>query len=207
MALAANALVDVQTAKDFLKLTGTADDAMLEQLINRASDLAESWCRRPLKEKAVAARMRGTCSPRLPLLAVPVKVSATVTVTLDGAALTVWKQETDGDPAGFDAMLASFHPEGTRGPDHLYRSCGWTGRGTMPYNVVVSYTGGFPTVPDDLQQATLYVVQRLFRDFQKQLTDVVTVETAAGTVTLLDTPMPRIVELLLAPYSLMAVAP
>ena len=208
MALDANALVTLQVAKDFLKLTGSADDAVLELLINRASDAAEAFCRRPLKEKMLTnVRMVGPCHPRLPLLAVPVKTSATVSVTLDGTALTVWKTEADGDPADFDAMLASFHPEGSRGPDHLYRAAGWFGGSVQPYNVLLSYTGGFASVPDDLQQACLYLVQRLFRDYQKQITDVVSVQTAAGGIQLLDTAMPRVCELLLAPYALMAVAP
>ena len=209
MALDTNALVTLQTAKDFLKISGTADDAVLEGMINRASDAAEAFCRRPLKEKTLTnVRVMGPCHPRLPLLAVPVKASGTVTVTLDGTALTIWKTELDGDPGDFDAMLASYHPEGGRGPDHLYRAAGWAaGSEGQPYNVVITYTGGFATVPDDVQQACLYIVQRWFRDQQKQLTDVVAVQTAAGTISLLDTPLPRVVELLLLPYSLMAVAP
>ena len=56
-------------------------------------------------------------------------------------------------------------------------------------------------------EGLIELVQRLFRDYQKQITDVVSVQTAAGGIQLLDTAMPRVCELLLAPYALMAVAP
>jgi hypothetical protein len=205
--LAANALVSLETAKDFLRLTGDSDDARLEALINRASYLCETWCCRPLKQKTLTnVRMIGPCTCRLPLLAVPVKTDAAVTVSVDAVGQTVWRTEADGDPGTFDVILASYHPEGVRGPDHLYRAAGWAGGAAQPYNVVLTYTGGFATVPDDVQQGCLYIVQRLFRDLQKQLTDVVTVSTAAGGVTLVDTALPRVVEIILTPYRLAAVA-
>lgn len=206
MPLDANALVTLEAAKTFLRLTTDKDDTVLETLINRASDLCETWCCRPLKQKTLTnVRMVGPTTCRLPLLAVPVNTGSAVTVKVDGVSQTVWRTEADGDPGGFDVILASYHPEGVRGPDHLYRASGWAG-GAQPYNVLVTYTGGFVTVPDDLQQACLYIVQRLFRDVQKQLTDVVTVSTAAGGVTVLDTALPRVVEVLLTPYRLAAVA-
>ena len=207
MSLDANALVDRQAAKDFLRVTGSTDDLLLDTLINRASDICETWCNRPLKERVLTnVRMVGPCTPRLFLLAVPIKVTAPLTVALDGVAQTVWKDESDGDPAGFNVLVQSMHPEGSRGPDHLYRAAGWLGTRAQPYNVLLSYTGGFVTVPEDLQQACLYIVQKLYRDVQKQLVDVVMVQTAGGGLTLLDTPLPRVIEILLTPYRLAAVA-
>lgn len=207
MPLDANALVTLPVAKDYLKVTGASDDAVIEALINRASDLCESFCARPLRQKTLSnVRMMGPCRPRLPLLAVPVKTDAAVTVAVDGTVQTVWRTEADGDPGGFDVLLQSFHPEGVRGPDHLYRASGWAGSAAQPYNVLLTYTGGFATVPDDVQQACLYVVQKFFRDQQKQLADVVSVTTAAGGVSLLDTALPRVVEVVLKPYALAAVA-
>ena len=207
MPLDANALVTLQAAKDYLRVTGTSDDAILELLINRASDLCETWCLRPLKERTLTnVRLIGPCTPRLPLLAVPVNVAEPISVSVDGIAQLVWTAEADGDPADFDVVLASYHPEGSRGPDHLYRAAGWAGSSAQPYNVLLTYTGGFPTVPDDVQLGCLYIVQRLYRDVQKQLTDVVTVTTAAGGLTLFDTALPRVVEIILTPYRLASVA-
>lgn len=211
MPLDANALVTLSDAKTFLRVTGSSDDFAIEGFVNRASELCETWCLRPLKQKTLTnVRAAGPCSTRLGLLAVPVRVDDPVdnpvTVSVDEVVQTVWLSEGDGNPADFDVIVASYHPEGTRGPDHLYRAIGWRGASTHPYNVLLTYTGGFAVVPDDVQQACLYLVQKLYRDQQKQVTDVVSVSTAAGGLTLLDTPLPRVIEILLTPYRLASVA-
>lgn len=208
MPLDANALVDLITAKTFLVIPGTADDAMIELLINRASDLCEAWCHRSFKERALSnMRLVGPGASRLPLRAVPIQTSAAVTVTVDGIAQTVWRTEADGDPADFDVMVASFDPEAGRGPDHLYRSLGWgPTRQLNPYNVLLSYTGGFAAIPADVQQAGLYVVQKLFRDHKRQLAEVAQVSGPFGSVSVLDNALPRMARLLLGPYVFPAVA-
>ena len=208
MGLADNALTDLATAKVYLKVTGTADDAVIEGLINRASDLCESWCNRSFKARVLTnLRMAGVGSRCLLLRSVPLDISEPVILTVDGTAQTVWRSEADGaDPSLFDVMVASFEPEGLAGPDHLYREQGWWPTNGNPYNVLLTYTGGYETIPDDLQQAALYVAQKLYRDQQKQLAEVVSVTTAAGGITLLDNHIPRMAQALLAPYRLRQVA-
>lgn len=208
MGLAANALVDLATAKVYLKVTGTADDAVIEGLINRASDLCEGWCNRAFKTAThTNTRLAGVWSRCLLLRSVPLNTSAIVSVTVDGTVQTVWRTEADGaDPSTFDVMVASFEPEGLTGPDHLYREQGWWPTNGNPYNVLLTYTGGYATIPDDLQQASLYVAQKLYRDQQKQLAEVVSVTTAAGGQTLLDNFLPRMAQTLLTPYRYRQVA-
>jgi len=210
MALDDRALVDLPAAQSYLNVTGASDDPMIEAAINRASELCESWCNRSLKQRTLTAlRMRGPRWPATRLFprAVPIKASSAITVTVDGDAQTVWRTEADGDPADFDVILGALDPEGLNAPDHLYRAEGW-GATTSdnPYNVLLTYTGGFATIPDQLQQACLYVVQKLFRDQQKQLADVVAINTPVGGMTLLDSAIPRIAQVLLQPYRLMTVA-
>lgn len=210
MSLDAVALVELATARTYLKVTGTSDDAMIEALINRASELCESWCNRNLKERAFSqVRLPGPRWPALRLYprAVPIKAVATIAVVLDGVAQTVWRAEADGDPAAFDVILGALDPEGLNAPDHFYRAGGWQAASSWsPYNVLLSYTGGFATIPDQLQQACLYIVQKLFRDQQKQLAEVVAINTPVGGMTLLDSAIPRVAQILLQPYRLLMVA-
>lgn len=203
MALAANALVELQVAKQHLSVTGESEDGLIEAMINRASKLCEAHTGRRLKQVTFTnLRLTGRAWPRIPLRASPVKVTDPVTVSVDGTAQTVWKVEADGDPAGFDVRLGAYDPEGGRGPDHLYRSSGWAGTG--PDNVLLTYTGGFAIVPDDVQLACLYVVQKLFRDAKRQLAEVVNVSGPFGSTSILDNAMPRVAVLLLADYEFTA---
>ena len=79
---------------------------------------------------------------------------------------------------------------------------------TDPYNVLLSYTGGFTavTMPAAVKEACLYVVQKLFRDSKRQLAEVAQINTPMGGVTILDNAMPRMARLLLDPYRFAVVA-
>jgi len=199
MPLQTNAIVTLAEAKAFLNISGTATDALLETVITGASDAWEKELNRPVKEAIYAAlRLRAPQGPTLYLRATPVNTASPVTVSLAGTVQTVWKAEADGDPANFDVLLMSDVPEGPLGVrNHLYRAGGWNGAvgGPLvsghPYTVLLTYTGGFNPVPQDLKDAVLYVIQKLFRDRQRQLADVQTVTLPSGSITLLDISMPR----------------
>jgi len=193
MALSANALVSLAETKGFLNITGTGSDVRLEDVINSASATWELECNRPFKKTAYTdLRLSGPAGPRLYLPAAPIDITAAVTILVDEVAQTVWKQETDGDPDLKDVIVASTTPMGPLGiRDHLYRSGGWRDSSRHPYNVRLSYTGGFIVVPDDLKRAVLYTIQKLFRDEQKQLSDVQTVTLPSGSITLFDITLPR----------------
>lgn len=199
MALQTNAIVSLSEAKSFLNISGTTTDALLETVINGASDAWEKELNRPVKEATYTnLRLIGPTGPKLYLRGTPIKITDPVTVKLAGTVQTVWKAEADGDPADFDVLVMSDTPEGPVGVrNHLYRPGGWNGvaGGTLasghPYTVLLTYTGGFNPIPQDLKDAVLYVIQKLFRDRQKQLADVQTVTLPSGSITLFDIPMPR----------------
>jgi len=130
---------------------------------------------------------------------VPLKATAAVTVSVDDVAQTVWKQESDGLQSAFDVIARS---------DHLYRRSGWDPTAADPYNVLLSYTGGFAAsaIPAPVQEACLYVVQKLFRDSKRQLAEVAQVNTPMGGISILDNGMPRMARLLLDPYRFVPVA-
>jgi gp6-like head-tail connector protein len=199
MTLAANALVTLEEAKAWLDITGATEDSRLETEINRASEAIEGYCGRPLKAKDYTSiRLPVVESEKLYLKATPIDVSKTITVTLDGASQTIWKSETDGDPANFDVIVGSDDPVSTVGrKNHLWRSAGWSPGycsgwwGGHPYRIVLTYTGGLNPVPEDLKGACLYIVQKLWRDRSRGIADVQTVTLPSGSITILDIAVPR----------------
>lgn len=192
---ATTALVDLPGAKAFLLIPGAENDALIEAAINVASAACEKYCERLFRERTVTERVEGRCGEKLPLYAVPIKASAAVSVTVDGVVQTVWRSESDGSPADFDVIAR---------PYFLHRVIGWRPATSNPYNVLLSYTGGYPAnaIPAEVQQACLYVVQKVFRDGQRQLAEVAQVNTPMGGVTLLDNALPRMARMLLGPYQL-----
>lgn len=167
--LQANALLDPTDAQVtvWLKLPGATNLDALTTLINRASDYCEGYCNRPLKQQTFTAiRFPAQCGPNLRPLATPIKVADPVTLSVDAIALTVWKAEADGDPALKDVIVGGDVP-GT--PTFFYRSSGW--RGSTPFPILATFTGGLATIPGDLQQACLLVCQTLQRQ-EKGATEV-----------------------------------
>lgn len=207
MAVAANALLTLADAKSYLTIVGTGDDAKLEIIINRMADVIEGYCNRPLKEAAYALRLRGPDSTRLRPRAWPINITATLTIKKDGTVQTIWKQESDGNPGDFDVIVGSDFPELSTGQrDHLYRSSGWKPTAASnPYDVLLTFTGGFAVIPDDLQEAACLVLQKLWRDQQKQLAEITAVTLQSGSITLFDTVMPRRALFLLAPYRIVPI--
>ena len=210
MALNDNALVSLPAAKDFLGAgLGSSDDQRIEAAINRASDLIEGYCNRPLKESThTNLRLRGPAGCHLFLRHIPIKTSDTVSVTVDTIAQTVWRSESDGDPALFQVIVARSGDDESLTPDHLYRSCGWAPYyyPLSPYNVVVTYTGGFATIPSDLEEAALEVFKKVWNDQSKGLQDVTTVNLVGGGITLFDRSLPSRATEILDGYKLMKVA-
>lgn len=193
MALQSNSLVTLAEAKAFLTIKGTEQDPLLETVINAASDSWEKELNRPVKEAVYTnLRLIGPTGPKLYLRASPINLTPVPTVKVGEITQTIWKAEADGDPATFDVLVMSDVPEGPLGiRNHLYRQAGWKGSNGQPYNVLITYTGGFNPVPSDLKDGVLYVIQKLFRDRQKQLADVQTVTLPSGSITLFDMALPR----------------
>lgn len=193
MPLDANALITLAEAKTFLNILGTGQNSVIESIINTASDLWERETSRELKERTYSnLRLRGQLSPNLyprsrggRAPGTPINTAQTVTVTFEGEAQTVWRTEVDGDPALKDVIVDP------AGQEFFYRAGGWVPTASNPFPVLLTYTGGFATVPDDLKRAVLYTVHKLFQDEQKKVMDVTTVSLPSGSITLLDRTLPN----------------
>jgi len=206
--MAAEDLVTISDAKTFLKLTGSADDGKVAALITRASAWAEQITLRKLRIRAYTnLRFTGPSGVTLRIHGWPIATAQTVTVKLDEVTQTVWRTEADGDIDDKDVVVASDDAWDTRWgkANHLYRSAGWgsgLGRywGSAPrssdqlgqHRVLLSYTGGYDPVPEDLQQATFYLLQKLWRDQEKQQTGLTVINLpTGGSVSLPETGIPR----------------
>lgn len=168
VALQDNALLTTEEACAYLGVSATGQTGdqltsdLVNDLVNRLSDYAEgpSGANRPLVEQTfTAVRFPGQRGTNLRPRATPISVADPVTLALDGTALTVWKAESDGDPADFDVVVAADTP-GT--PSHFYRACGWQGCAPMP--VLATFTAGFETVPGDLKDAAYLMLGQGFRE-------------------------------------------
>ncbi len=158
---AAVALVSVAQAKVLLKIpTGTtSEDSLLEDLINRASALAEKFVGRKLVSAQRTEYHDGDGSTQLILNYRPVTAVASVHVD----ALRDWGADTAVDVAE-DLIL-----DGGAGMIDLFNNGGAFTKGRS--NVRVVYTAGYvagTTVPHDLEEAVLLIVQhhykRLYQD-------------------------------------------
>jgi hypothetical protein len=213
--LNANALITLADAKTFCNITGSSQDDLVTDLINRASTLAERLANRPFKERDFTnIRLAGPCDVKLFPWAIPIDTSRTITILVDGVQQTVWRTESDGDPATKDVIVASDIWDPMFRPDVFYRSLGWApsiyqtpGWAPLnPYRIVLTYSGGLPSIPDDLREAGCLIVQKFLRDQQKGLAEVVSVTTPGGNIQMLDTSIPRRSADIIARYTRFALA-
>lgn len=194
MALSALALVSLDETKQYLDIAQGGQDAVLETLIDRASALAEhpTLTNRPLKARTYTdLRLPAQAAGALYPPAIPIDVTAPVTVTLSGTALTVWRTEADGEPSGFDVLCRADHLDGAWRPDHFYRGRGWPSASAAdPSPIRLSYTGGLATVPDLLKEAVFLIIAKMYRDQILKHADMVQISTPVGILERPDTQIP-----------------
>lgn len=198
--MAAPDLVSIDEARAFLK-SGASDDGVLARLVTAASSWAETLTKRPLRYQAVTnLRFTGPRGTKIFPVLFPIDPAKAVTLKLDDVTQTIWRVEADGLQTNFDVALASNNPAESRvGLNHIYRRSGW-----LPDTinaVLLGYTGGYGPVPEDLKQAVLYLVQKLWRDQEKQMSDLTAISSpAGGSVALIEKDVPGQALRLLEPY-------
>lgn len=173
--MAAEDLLTVDEAKRALNVKGENEEPQIAALITDVSRLMERMTDRVLKQRAMAVRLLGPQGPKLYVRASPIATTPTPTVKVAGQTQTVWTGETDGDPVTFDVLIASDSEDEVSGlRNHLWRRTSWMYGGPawawkdMPPQIVLTYTGGFAIVPDDLKRAAKYLLQKQWRDLQNQ---------------------------------------
>lgn len=152
-------LVDV---KAWMGITVTDHDAVLTRLISAASNYIQSWLNRDLLAADYTERFNGTGTASLMLTNYP--VLSVTSVKING--LTI--------PAGSDSADGYFFDS-----DGLYLRGYRFERGVS--NVLVSYRGGFETIPAELAQATIELVS--LRHKERDRIGIVSKGLAGETIT------------------------
>jgi len=174
MALQANALVTLQQAKDRLGITGTTEDTTLEELINSISDDFELYCGRIFRELTITGyELKGTDRQEIVLSQRP--ITAISKIELNSIEL---ETKDNDELGGYYLIPDGMGREGYTGK--VGRQCGWVSTGfvnnKLEYtkdtdfrniNISVDYTGGFETIPSNLQNATLTEISREY-NYQNQ---------------------------------------
>lgn len=203
-----NGYVSAAELKTVLDIGDTVDDAAIDRAIGSASRLVDSWCgQRFWKDPSATVRYLTPQQPRVILLASAASdvesvgiVSVTalaVDTTGDGSFATSWTEDTEYHLA----------PRGAVEADRPYTQVRTlAGRSWPSGHESVKITGvfGWPSVPDEVVQATLIQAQVLFKRTTEGAAPIVTMDgaTLPGGSKYLD----REAQLLLGPYQLPAVA-
>lgn len=194
MPLNANALATLDEVKAYLNQTGDVQDPQIEAAINKASDYMESKLG-PLKVRTKTWRLPGKehgCRLYAPI--VPIDVTATITLTIDGVAQTVWRSMIDDPVTGKDVVVVSSVPESPLCPDQFHRVAGWNSTTGEPEPIVLTMTGGFTNaaaLPGRFLEAFELIVAKLFKDEIHQNPDTISFSGPGGTFTRIDTEIPR----------------
>ena len=149
MALNANALTTVATCKTQLDIqsSDTSQDALLERFINSASEQVERYCGRKFALRSFVEVRDGTRSNEMLLENWPVVSVTSVHV------------DTSRAFGAESLLLASEY--GVQAPNILRRHDAFWPRGSMV--VRVEYTAGYATIPADLEDACVMLVEHRYR--------------------------------------------
>jgi len=129
------------------------DDQMLARLITAASVFVESWLTRPIGRanwQEIRDGMGGERANRMVLAVTP--VTAVLSLSIDGVVI---------QPAGQPTTFSNQAGYVVTPSELVLRGCRFT-RGSA--NVVVQYTAGYDPIPPDIEQTTIEMVVRKYRE-------------------------------------------
>jgi uncharacterized phiE125 gp8 family phage protein len=142
MPLSENALTTLEATKNYLRITETSEDLLIESLINAVSDQIENYCRRKLKERTYTdEEYDGTNSSNLLLSQFP--VSSVTDVKIDDISIASSEYKLRKGTGGL-VRLNSEWPEGV-------------------LNIKVTHTSGYSPVPSDLDLACKHMVMFYYK--------------------------------------------
>lgn len=184
----------ITTAEVTAQWAGFADlgTATQSALVTAASESVEAYCRRTFAAGTVTEYVDGRGTPRLWLSRRP--VASVSTLTIDGGTL----DNTSGDAWVLDGARGELtRGNGTGDPRH---ALGWP-RGRR--NVVVTYVGGYSSIPGPVKQAAIAMVKHMSELAAK--TGLLSSESLGGYSYVLNTAfnkgdVPPGIGMMLAPY-------
>jgi len=152
MAVADNALTSVSALKDYLGITGTEKDDLLESIINRVSDIIENYCGRTFKETTYTEEeYDGTGSDELLLENYP----------LTSSSITLEKRDTLSNSDNWSTIDSEnyfvYTDEGKiKYLTNIFQEA--------PKHYRVTYTAGYSPIPDDLEEAALQLCKYIYNN-------------------------------------------
>lgn len=173
-------LVTLATAKEFLGITSTASDSALNLLIEAASVAVESYLSRSLLSANVTEIQNGNGTELLWLRNFP--VTAVNSVKVNGKVVPI---------------TTDFYTSGVRYTDSVLIYQG----GIFPKgysNIEVNYTGGYLTLPMDIQRAVAEIAGLGLK--QREHLDVSSKSLAGETISYVMTSMPKSTKEVLESY-------
>ena len=155
-------LTTLANVKAWMGITSTDHDAVLTRLISAASNYIQSWLNRDLFAADCTERFDGTGTAMLVLPNYPVQ--SVTSVKVNGVVV----------PAGTDSSDGYFYnTDGIKLRGYRFE------RGVS--NVLVSYRGGFESIPAELEQATIELVS--LRHKERERIGIVSKGLAGETIT------------------------
>lgn len=139
------AFATLAQVKEWLGITGAADDALLTRMLDAATASMERYMARTILSASYTETRSGTGGNALTLRNRP--ISAVSSVTVNG---TAWAA-SDGRSTGY-----VFDGETLFAIGNIFARAS--------QNVVVTYTAGYATVPADLEQACIELVGAKYKE-------------------------------------------
>lgn len=140
------ALTTLADVKVWLGINGTADDVLLQRLIDAAGDFIEAWCNRSFAVGAHSDKRNGAGGVCLMLANRPVQ--SVQAVTVDGVAIPAAANGRGGYV--YDDMAVQLTGGYRFAPGRL--------------NVEVQYTAGYAVIPPDVAQACIEIVALKYKE-------------------------------------------
>jgi len=154
MALVSYALVTLANLKEVLGITTSDDDELLTNIINRVTDIIESYCngRRFASTVHTQEEYNGTGTKLINARHFPI------------TAVTSY-QENNGTPgtADWDDLQSDYvkYIDTGQGPGQFFYAYGFE-RGVSNYRF--SYTAGYTTIPNDLEEACIQLATWIYNN-------------------------------------------
>lgn len=172
--MAAGDLTTLANVKDWLGIpsTDTTKDARLARLITSSSTRITGWLRRGVISASYSEVISGLGNDRLALRNFP--VTAIASLTIDGRAIAAATQAAGSPPSGGYVIANIGSPIVTAAFINLYGDAFCRGR----ENVAVTYTAGYASVPPEIEQAAIEMVQTIVN--RQNIDQNVTSESISG---------------------------
>ena len=135
------ALLTLDEAKEFLRITGTEEDSLISSLIEQASQMVETYCDRYIEKRTDLTEDFFHVKDRILVHAYPIiSISAVQLIDDNGNATDISDYTTDNE-LGIIYLKTEYS-------DAHFR---------------VTYTGGFETIPASIKNATLHLLGQIWR--------------------------------------------